>query len=55
MRKNIFEKSCAKCGRKTIPRPFYRKPKLSISLDQYPKVLYILFLLLVKLRNIESD
>ena len=40
---NIFlEKSYTKYGRETIPRPFSKKSKLSISLDQYTKVLYIL-------------
>ena len=33
--RNIFlEKSYKKCGGKTIPRPFAKKSKLSISLDQ---------------------
>ena len=33
--RNIFvEKSYIKCGRETIPRPFSKKSKLSISLDQ---------------------
>ena len=33
--RNIFlEKSYTKCGRKTIPRPFSKKSKLSISLDR---------------------
>ena len=42
--RNIFlEKSYTKCGRETIPRPFSKKSELSISLDQYSKVLYILF------------
>ena len=42
--RNIFlENLYTKCGRKTIPRPFSKKLKLSISLDQYSKVLYILF------------
>ena len=40
---------------KLFPDPFLKKSKLSISLDQYSKVLYILFLLFVKLRTIESD
>ena len=32
--KNIFlEKSYAKCGGETIPRPFSKKSKLSLSLD----------------------
>ena len=34
MRKNSLEKSFTKCGGGTIPRPFSKKPKLSISLDQ---------------------
>ena len=42
--RNIFlEKSFTKCGRETSPRPFSKKSKLSISLDQYSKLLYILF------------
>ena len=54
--RNIFlEKSYTKCGGETIPRPFSKKSKLSISLDQYSKVLYILFLLIAELRTIESD
>ena len=53
---NIFlEKPYTKCGGETIPRFFFKKPKLSISLDQNSKVLYILFLLFVKLKTIESD
>ena len=33
--RNIFlETSYTKCGGETIPRPFSKKPKLSISLDQ---------------------
>ena len=31
MRYIFLEKSCTKCGRKTIPRPFLKKSKLSIS------------------------
>ena len=54
--RNIFlEKSYTKCGGETIPRPFSKKSKLSISLDQYSKALYNLFLLFAKLRTIESD
>ena len=43
MRKNFIEKTCTKCGRETIPRPFSKESKLNISLDQCFKVLYILF------------
>ena len=54
--RNIFlEKSCRKCGRETIPRPFSKKSKLGISLDQYSEVLYVLLLLFSKLRTSESD
>ena len=53
--KNIFfEKSYIKCGRETIPRPFSKKSKLSLFLDQYSlKVLYSLFLLYANLRAIK--
>ena len=41
---NIFlEKSYPKCDGETIPRPFPKKPKLSISLEQHSKVLLNLF------------
>ena len=52
--RNIFlEKSYANCGEKTIPRLFSKKSKLTISLDQLPKVLYSFFLLYGKLRAIK--
>ena len=52
--KKIFlEKSFTKCGAKPCPRPFSGKLKLSISLDQWFKVLCSLFLLYPKLRAIE--
>ena len=52
--KNAFlEKSYTKCGKETSLRPFSEKLKLSISLDQQPKVLYSLLLLYGKLRAIE--
>ena len=51
---NIFlEKPYTKCGGETIPRPFFKKSKLSISLDQYCKVLNSLFLLYANLRAIK--
>ena len=34
MRNILVEKSYAKCDGETIHRPFSKKPKLSISLDQ---------------------
>ena len=39
MRNISLEKSFTKCGRETILRLFSKKSKLSISLDQYSKVL----------------
>ena len=52
---NIFlEKLYTKCGRESILRRFSKKLKLSISLDQYFKVLYGLFLLHANLRAIET-
>ena len=53
MRNNFLEKSYTKYSGKTIPRQFSRKSKLSISLDQYSKVLYSLFSLHTNLRSIE--
>ena len=43
MRNLFLVKSYTRCGRETIPRPFSKNSKLSITLDQYSKVVYILF------------
>ena len=52
--RNIFLKeSYTICGGETILRHFFKN--LSLSLYQYSKVLYNLFLLLAKLRTIEID
>ena len=53
MRNVFLEKSYTKCDGETSPRPFSEKLILSISLDQYSKVLYSLFLLYAKFRGIE--
>ena len=53
MRKFFFEKSYTKCGGETSPRPSLEKLKLTISLDQWSKILCSLFLLYGKLRAIE--
>ena len=53
MTKIFLEKSYPKCGRKTSPKPFSKKSKLSISLDQWSKVLHSLFILYAKLKAIE--
>ena len=52
MRNILINKSYTKCGGETIPRPFSKKSKFSISLDQSPKVLCNLFLLYAKVRTI---
>ena len=41
MRNVSLKKSYTSCGGENIPRRFSKKSKLSISLDQYSKVLYI--------------
>ena len=53
IRNNFLEKSYTKWGGETIPRSFSKKSRLSLFLDQQSKVLYILFLLHVKLSVIE--
>ena len=47
-----LEKSHKKYGGETSPRAFFKKSKLSLSLDQLSKFLYRLFLLYAKLRAI---
>ena len=47
--RNLFlEKSYTEYGGKTIPRPFSKKSKLSLSQDQKSKFLYSLYLLYTK-------
>ena len=53
LRDIFLEKSYTKCGGETSPRPFSGKLKLSISLDQWSKVLCSLLLLYSRLRAIE--
>ena len=49
--RNIFlEKSYTKCGGETVPRPFSKKSKLSLFLNQKLKVLYSLFVMYAKLK-----
>ena len=50
-----LKKSFPKSGGETIRRPFFKKLNLSISLDQYSKVLYVLLLLFAKFRTMEMD
>ena len=49
-----MKNKCTKCGGETIPRFFYKKSKLTISLDQYTKVLYSLFLLYIKVEKYQN-
>ena len=53
MRNVFLEKSFTKCGGETIPWPFSKKPKLSISLDQQSRVSCRLFLLYAKSKAIK--
>ena len=53
MRKIFLKKSYTKCGGETGPGPFSEKLKLNIFLKQCSKVLYSLFWLFAKLRDIE--
>ena len=53
MRNISLEKFYTKFGGKTSPRPFSEKLKLTISLDQWPNVLYSFFLLYGKLSIIK--
>ena len=49
--RNIFlENSYTKCGGETVPRPFSKKSKLSLFLNQKLKVLYSLFVMYAKLK-----
>ena len=50
IRNNFLEKSYTRCGGETITRPFYKKSKLKISLDQQFEVLCSLFLLYEQLK-----
>ena len=53
--RNIFlEKSYAKFGGETSPRPFSEKLKLNLSLDEQSKVLYSLLFLQRELKAIET-
>ena len=54
MRKNHAQKSCAKCGEETSPRPFFKKSKLSLFLDQRSEVSYSLFSLYVQLEDYQN-
>ena len=54
MRDIFLEKSYTKCEAETSPKPFSEKLKLSISQDQWSKVLHSFVLLNAKLRAIET-
>ena len=44
MRNAFLEKSYTQLLGETISRPFFKKSKLSISLDQYSKLIYFVFI-----------
>ena len=48
MRNIILQKSYIECGGEASPRPFFKKSKLNISLDQQSEMLLKLFLLYVQ-------
>ena len=47
----VVENSCTKCGAETSPRAFFKKSKLSISLDQQSEVFYNIFYCMSKSRT----
>ena len=53
--KNIFiEKLCTKSDGENSPRFFFKRTKLSISLDQQSEVLYSLFWLYVQVEHYQN-
>ena len=53
--RNIFlEKLCTKFGGETSPRPFFKKSKLTISLDQTSEVSYSLSLFYVQAKDYQN-
>ena len=50
-RNTFLEKSYTKFGEETIPRPFSKKSKLSICLNQQSKVLYSFFLIVCQVEG----
>ena len=52
--RNIFvQKSYPKCGGEIIHKPFPKKSKLSVSVDQQPEVLHSLLLLYANLKVVK--
>ena len=50
--RNIFlEKLFEKCIGETIPRPYFKKSKVRISLDQYSKLLCFFFLIVCQVED----
>ena len=55
IRNILLETLYPKCGKETIPRPFSKKSYIvSIFVDQYSQVLYILLLLFAKMRGLSK-
>ena len=51
LEKHFSSKSYAKCGTEAIPRPFSRKQKLRISLDQYSISFIYIFLIVCQVED----
>ena len=54
MRNTFLEISYKKFGVEDSPRPYYKKSKLSTSLDQYSEMLWSLFLLHAQVKSTKS-
>ena len=54
MKSTFLEKPYTKYGGEFRPRPFLKKSKLSISLDQQSEVSYSLFLLYVQVKDYQN-
>ena len=48
---NFLERSYTKCSGEAIPRSFFEKSKLRISLDQHSEILFSLFYWISRSRN----
>ena len=53
MRNTFLEKSCAKCGETSL-RPFSKKSKVSIFLDQQAEIFYSLFLFYILVKDYQN-
>ena len=51
LRNTFSEKSCTECLGEASPRSFFKKSKISISLDEQSEYLYNLFLLYLQVED----